>query len=83
MILVIKTALQYLLFTAYSSLFDNLKQYRYFYHFFYFCCNLDTVLIKKRWKKKNHELFTALHYKPLYNIIRSEKWGKKYTSCGL
>ena len=28
-------------------------------------------------EKKNHEILTALHYKPLYNINRSEKWGKK------
>jgi hypothetical protein len=34
-------------------------------------------------QKKNHEILTALHYKPLYNISRSEKWGKKYTSRGL
>ena len=30
--------------------------------------------------KKNHEILTALHYKPLYNIKHSGKWGKKYTS---
>ena len=30
-----------------------------------------------------HEILTALHYKPLYNINRSEKWGKKYTSRSL
>ena len=34
-------------------------------------------------KKKNHEIITALHYKPLYYINRSEKSGKKYTSHGL
>ena len=28
-------------------------------------------------KKKNHEILAALQYKPLYNISRSEKWGKK------
>ena len=28
-------------------------------------------------EKKNHEILTALHYKPLYNINHSEKWGKK------
>ena len=33
--------------------------------------------------EKNHEILTALHYKPLYNINCSEKWGKKYTSRGL
>ena len=27
-------------------------------------------------KKKNHEILTALHYKPLYNVSRSEKWGE-------
>ena len=25
----------------------------------------------------------TLHYKPLYNINRSEKWGNKYTNRGL
>jgi hypothetical protein len=29
------------------------------------------------WKKKNSEILAALQYKPLYNISRSEKWGKK------
>ena len=24
----------------------------------------------------NHEIFTALHYEPLYNINQIEKWGK-------
>ena len=33
--------------------------------------------------RKNHEILTALQYKPLYNISRSEKWGKKHTSHGL
>jgi hypothetical protein len=28
-------------------------------------------------QKKNHEILTALHYKLLYNISRSEKWSKK------
>ena len=31
-------------------------------------------------EKKNHEILAALQYKPLYNISRSEKWGKKNTS---
>ena len=29
------------------------------------------------WTKKNHEILAALQHKPLYNISRSEKWGKK------
>ena len=33
-------------------------------------------------EKKNHEILVALQYKPLYNISRSEKWGKKNTSRG-
>ena len=28
-------------------------------------------------EKKNHEILATLQYKPLYNISRSEKWGKK------
>ena len=28
-------------------------------------------------ENKNHEILDALQYKPLYNISRSEKWGKK------
>jgi hypothetical protein len=34
-------------------------------------------------KKENHEIIAALHYKPLYNISRIEKWGKKNTSLDL
>ena len=37
---------------------------------------LDGVLIKVKWKK-NQEILATLQYKPLYNISRSEKWGKK------
>ena len=33
-------------------------------------------------KKRIHEMITALHYKPLYNINRSEIWGKKDTNHG-
>ena len=32
--------------------------------------------------KKNHEISNALHYKPLFNINRSEKWGKKIQAGG-
>ena len=39
-----------------------------------FCCNLH--------EKKNHEILNALHLKPLYNINRSEKWGKKIQTAG-
>ena len=28
-------------------------------------------------EKKNQEILAPLQYKPLYNISRSEKWGKK------
>ena len=37
---------------------------------------MDGVLIKVKWKK-NQEILATLQYKPLYNISRSEKWGKK------
>ena len=33
--------------------------------------------IEKDLEKKNHEILSALQYKPLYNISRSEKWDKK------
>ena len=33
--------------------------------------------------KNNHEILTALHYKPLYNTSRKDKRGKKYTNSGL
>ena len=33
-------------------------------------CRIDAV------SKRNHEILTALHYIPLYNINRSEKWDK-------
>ena len=33
-------------------------------------------------KKQNHEILTALHCKPLYNINRSEIWGKKIQTAG-
>jgi hypothetical protein len=28
-------------------------------------------------EKKNHEILADLQYKKLYNLSRSEKWGKK------
>ena len=28
-------------------------------------------------EKKDHEILAAMQYKPLYNICRREKWGKK------
>ena len=31
---------------------------------------------------KNHDILTALHYKPLYSINLSEKWDKKNTNRG-
>ena len=34
-------------------------------------------------EKRFMELLTSLQYKPLYNINRSEKWGKKNTNRGL
>jgi hypothetical protein len=44
----------------------------------------DILFFVAPWmKKKNHEILTALHFKPLYNINRTEKWGKKYTNRGL
>ena len=32
---------------------------------------------KGQMNKKNQGIMAALQYKPLYNISRSEKWGKK------
>ena len=34
-------------------------------------------------EKRFMELLTSLQYKPLYNINRSEKWGKKNKNRGL
>ena len=33
-------------------------------------------------KKKDYEIITALHYKPLYHINRSEIWGKNVQTAG-
>ena len=33
-------------------------------------------------EKRFKELLTSLQYKPLYNINRSEKWGKKIQTAG-
>ena len=44
----------------------------------FFYSEFDDVL-----EKRNHETLTALHYKPIYNINRSEKWDRKYTNRGL
>ena len=38
-----------------------------------FCCNLH---------EKKHEILTAQHHKPLYNINRSEKEGKNIQTAG-
>ena len=43
--------------------------------FLFFCGNLD--------EKRIMQVQTALQYKPLYNINRSEKQGNKYTNRGL
>ena len=43
-----------------------------------FLLRLGWFPYKDLMKEKNHEILTALHYKPLYNINHSEKWGKKY-----
>ena len=43
-----------------------------------------TNIIKDRIdEKKNYESLAVMHYKPLYNINRSEKWSKKYTNLRL
>ena len=34
------------------------------------------AIVSSTWKK-DHEILVALQYRPLYNISRSEKWGKK------
>ena len=36
-----------------------------------------TYVLRFDLEKKNHEILATLQYKPLYNISRSEKWGKK------
>ena len=38
---------------------------------------------KGQMKKKNDEILTDLHYKPLYYITTVKKWGNKYTNRGL
>ena len=40
-------------------------------------CNSNFLELEKKAKKKNNEILAALQYKPLSNISRSEKWGKK------
>ena len=47
-----------------------------------YCPYIHTV-VKRLHAKKNHEMLTAMQYKPLYNINRCEKWSKKYTNRGL
>ena len=33
---------------------------------------MTSISIKVRWKKKNLEILTVLHYKPLYNMNSSK-----------
>ena len=46
----------------------------YYIHLFVGPC---LQLAHTKHTKKNDEILAALQYKPLYNISRSEKWGKK------
>ena len=50
------------------------------------CTHLPTYLliffVEILDEKRFMELLTSLQYKPLYNINRSEKWGKKIQTAG-
>ena len=48
-----------------------------------FFCNIRWILKKIKAQKSFLVIPTALQYKPLLNINRSEKWGKINTNRGL
>ena len=69
----------YVLFTQYYVSLQQSVVHMYVRYYVEQKRRIDAVSMKK----KNREILTALHYKQLDNVNRSEKGSKKYTNHGL